>query len=784
MAAGLGGLLAYGLTFFYGRRRLISLRPLMYAGISCWMFLALGGARYTYSLLVPPSSLAYHLATFQENPVTIRGTVERVLSSSFRKRSFFRVHRLTVDTLHIPLEGRVLVYLPASYTDTLYEGQALALHGRLAPLPRRRFPSDVDYGAYLFHKHIHARFYADTLLDTRKRAGTLLFKMRRYVRRILHDALPEPPVRALYAALFLGDRSKLDVHTYENFRTTGLSHLLAISGLHLLVLGFAVYRLLRVLLLRMGFSWKKAEILRTLLTFLILAGYVWISGGSESARRALVMATFFILAPLLHRSIHPLHALGMAGIILLLLDPHAAFRMGFQLSFAAVASLILLMPLFPHRLPRIPTFSYRTFTATLAVTAGTLPVLLYHTGRVYLAGLILNLLSIPLMSGVLLALLPVLFFFPFWEMGAYIYGQMASVCASTLLMLVEQGARWLGWLYLEISFSAFIPWVPFLIGLVAFFGQKQHPLRTRFLLLGIGISLVWNSLHFLRQPPLRVFFLDVGQGDATLIQFPDNSAILVDTGPLWNEEDPSCGRLLPFLRWAGVHRLSAVVLSHPHADHIGALPCLMQQIPVGRIITNGQRTEAPLVQRIYRMSDSLHIPVITALRGDTLSPDPRVRLYVLHPERTPSPLEDPNDGSLVCLLAYGTTHWLFTGDIGKEAEQAILRRFATLLPVDVVKIPHHGSSTSSSPAWVRRSTRAHTLGLIGVGQHNRYGLPDQEIVQRWEARGVQVFQTAREGTIWLETQGRRVERISWRLSADKHRYVRIPDKGIHRGAHS
>ena len=168
-------------------------------------------------------------------------------------------------------------------------------------------------------------------------------------------------------------------------------------------------------------------------------------------------------------------------------------------------------------------------------------------------------------------------------------------------------------------------------------------------------------------------------------------------------------------------------------------------------------------QRATALMDSFGVPRQAVVAGDTLAFDPRTRLHVLYPATTPAAGTDPNDASVVLRLQFGETSWLLTGDAEAGAEAALAARFGGVLAVDVVKVGHHGSSTSSTPPFVRRvDARGVAFAVVSVAERNRYGLPDAPVLTRWADAGAAVLQTAEEGAVWLRSDGQRVTRVGWR----------------------
>ena len=291
---------------------------------------------------------------------------------------------------------------------------------------------------------------------------------------------------------------------------------------------------------------------------------------------------------------------------------------------------------------------------------------------------------------------------------------------------------------------------------------SRRTVARRRLVLAAGASLavgLWVGVaRGEAAPHLDVVFLDVGQGDATLIRTPGGETVLIDAGLRSPYVDEGARTVLPHLQRYGVRRLATLVLTHADADHIGGAASVLRAVPVGRLVVNGADGESDLWREVLAKADSLGVPVQAVRAGDTLAVDPAVRLRVLGPGHLAG---SPNDASVVLRLDYGRTRWLLTGDAEVAGEGALVTRFRDDLAADVVKVGHHGSRTSSTPTLVSAAGRPE-IAVVSVARRNRYGLPDEEPLARWAATGASVLLTSREGAVWLRSDGETVRRHRWR----------------------
>jgi competence protein ComEC len=337
-----------------------------------------------------------------------------------------------------------------------------------------------------------------------------------------------------------------------------------------------------------------------------------------------------------------------------------------------------------------------------------------------------------------------------------------------LLYVNQLGASTLGWT----AVRGFVRNPGVLAGMVLTLlvvaSWRAPPTRWRLMvgaLAAAGLGTLSGAVAGASRPRLDAVFLDVGQGDATLLSFPGSRHVLVDAGPRDRHWDSGERTVVPHLRRAGIGRLYAVVITHPHADHFGGLEAVLLEVDVGRIVVNGQTVDNPMLARTLAVADSLGVPVRAALAGDTLDVGARARFRFLGPQSRPASSDDGstiNDGSLVARAQYGQTSILLLGDAETAGEADVVHRYGRALRSVVVKVGHHGSRTSSTPALVESAAVANGWAIVQVARRNRYGLPDEEPLLRWASARTRVVTTSSEGAVWLQSDGRRFRRIAWR----------------------
>ncbi|WP_028060133.1 ComEC/Rec2 family competence protein [Candidatus Solirubrobacter pratensis] len=636
-------------------------------------------------------------------------------------------------------------------------GEVLKVTARVKPLG--------PFDAYQRRRNAHAALEASRAAGTGERRGGLagvLDSVRRRAERGLEVHLA-PKERALLRGMVLGEDERLSETTRDEFQASGLAHILAVSGQNVMLLAALV--LFAGSLTGMGLR------LRLLLAIGLIAVYVPLAGGGPSIQRAGVMGIAGLVAALAGHPARRWYALLLAAAVTLVLNPRAAAEPGWQLSFAAVASLLAAAPALAGALGRrMPAAVAEVAAITLAATVGTAPLMALHFGQLSLASLPANLIAAP-------AIAPVMWL----GMLAAAAAQAAPALAAPFTALTGPLLVFIQWVAHE-SAGAPLAAVPVhappaavlaiwagAIGLfAAWMRRRRHrPAlggRTRRRRLAIpalaavavaGVTQARAGAPRLARGEMLVSFLDVGQGDATLIQL-DGSAVLVDTGP------PE-GPVLERLRQAHVKRLDALVLTHAQADHEGAAPAVIREHDP-RLVIDGGAGWSTRVQRVLAADRRFRRPqprdsragsaarrIVAPAAGETLALG-ALQLRILWPPAPPPgwrPEGDPNQRAIVARVEAGRFSLLLTAD----AESDVTGPLA-LAPVDVLKVAHHGSEDAGLPALLERLRPR--FAAIEVGRHNTYGHPAPSTIAALRRVVPTVVRTDRDGTVRLHAIGDRM----------------------------
>lgn len=690
---------------------------------------------------------------------------------------------------------------------------------RLVGTPER--PGDAgnfgafDYRAYLSRQGIRWQWTlkgAGALRQTEDAVPPRLLPLRtidgfrQQIGRLTDQLYPSGDAGYM-KGLIVGITEEVDPAQYDRFSRLGLTHVLAISGLHVGVVVFV--------LLRLGALCRLTRERSIDVAFAAMPLYMAITGASPSASRACLMAMIALALARRNRLKDGLHLLAAAAMAMVAWDPRMIENISFQLSFAVTAGLLLFTADAGRLLQGVrPQFARDALAVGVTAQVVSFPLTVYYFHSVHLLSLPANLVIVPLVSFVVLPLgmasvalgamwLP-LGMAPAWVASYANRVTFAMVDwldrAESLRMSWPQPPR--AWVALAYALIAGTVWllrrkqagnsasdVDFLDeDRTAPLTQAAIPIRP-ILRTGAGVLalvLLWSSWWVWGYRPAwldrhaYVQFLDVGQGDGMLVRTGTGKHLLIDTGGTvnfrkpgeeWRERrDPyEIGRklIVPLLRQRGVRKLDALVLTHLDADHIGGAEAVLRDVPVGAILWNGTWKDNALSERLFKAAQARGIPVYAARSGERWMLDSSASLEVLYPPEGDTAVEiasnppslpvlnDQNEYSVVLRMSlYGRT-FLLTGDLEEPGEKRIVaeqmarQEGGALLTdppaVDVMKVAHHGSKTSTSARWL---TWWHPAdAVISAGRNNVYGHPHPTVVERIAAEGSMLFRTDEDGEI-------------------------------------
>lgn len=560
-----------------------------------------------------------------------------------------------------------------------------------------------------------------------------------------------PDHQPLVEALLLGRREYVDPLVRTRFANAGLSHLLAISGMHVGLL--AASFLLLAAAARLS---RNRAILFTLAATWV---YLLVIGAPASALRAGSMITLALLASVLQRPSAAGPIIASAAFLILGLRPMALLEPGFQLSFLGVAGILALRkpllamaPAAVHRRKPLRALA-ESLAVGIAAFIATAPVVAHHFGIVAPISILAGLPAVPLMSLALIGASSAFAFDPFFAPIATHLAAGAGLALDLLDALAAAASA----VPTGHSTVPKPPWWSWGAASAAgAFVVHAGPFRTRRIrrVAGAGTALVvlvvWPLGVRATTDGLEIHFIDVGQGDAIAFRTPRSRWVLIDAGPASAEYDAGERRVIPFLRDRGARRIEALVLTHPDLDHIGGAGAILRNLAVRHVFDPGAPTGRAPYLELLRTIESGDTDWRAARAGRTLDLD-GVRFEFLWPEpETVDAVEDANQISSVVRVVYGDFSILFTGDVGVEVESLLVQTHGDRLRSDVLKLGHHGSATSTSPLFL--DTVEPELAVVSAGRRNRYGHPAPSVIAEVRSRSIAIARTDRDGTVTLKVE--------------------------------
>lgn len=606
------------------------------------------------------------------------------------------------------------------------------------PLPNTNQPG-FHYDEYLYNEGYKGTLTLDEINfeSCTQQSLTILDHIRLY-RYHLGEQMQQLKYGAYITALTTGDTRYLEHKTLNDLKTLGIYHLYAISGSHVALITVQLYYLFKRMYIPLHIG--------KMIIISILPGYVILTGEAPAVVRAALFMAFLLLKP---RFISMLDALAITFIINLIMTPSAIFNVGFQLSYIICFSFIFILQC--YELTPVKLFLLTNFISQFA----TLPILFYHFNIVYFIGLLSNLLFIPLFSififplctFILLSLMLFNFIPDILDTMTHYAFLLHNICVDLFLSLHA--------LPLVIKSQHMVYYVIMMIVIYYLFHQK---LRVQGMAVCLCMILVLIN-HIQNEDALHV--LDVGQGDCIVIEH-DGRVVMIDTGGKidFNEgwEKRTDARtisekvIVPFLYHKGITQIDDLILTHPDLDHIGEAEQLIKLKLVKRIIINKTAVSLPKYRAIHTLAQQYNVPVVD---------ESEVRIAGIN-LITATEGDDINDDSIVTFIQGEKVNALLTGDLSKAQEEEVLTHIPSR--IDVVKIGHHGSDTSTGDILLQREFKS---ALISAGRNNMYGHPHEETLNRLNAYQKRIYNTQSDGRITVKLDRSEISVMRKELKDDK-----------------
>ncbi|MBB5365497.1 DNA internalization-related competence protein ComEC/Rec2 [Deinococcus humi] len=606
----------------------------------------------------------------------------------------------------------------------------LVVSGRLVAPEGQRTPGGFNQAAWLRAQGgVFLPTPSAVLVAAKVRSSQVERGLRGWFRRGLTVGLPAREA-ALMTAIELEDRNDIGREEFtagygirDGFNRSGLAHLMALSGQNV--------ALITVVLIWI-FGWLRwPPLLRFGVPALLLLPYLALVGVSPSITRAVIMGFTVLAALALGRGRpDPYGLMALTALVCLLLFPLWLLDVGFQLSFLAVLALTLSLKAAGKLPERWPLWLRLALVATVLAELGTLPVIAGTFGQLPLVGLPANLVA----GLVMTALVPLGFLAGLLGPGAIIVNPLVGPLAALLLGIVETFGQAPVLTWGQVSPAGFVSYaVCAVAGAAWLWGRVRFRAVLATLLVCTLLTLLPGRLH----PPRELVFIDIGQGDCTLIRLP-HLTVLIDAGGSVNSDFDVGGRtVVPALRALGVRKLDIVIGTHADTDHLEGISGVLRALPVGELWIGQRKTDDPVMTTLLTTAKEEGVPIREVRRGDQIAAD-GATMTVLWPTGQVWSSED-NENSVAVRLESGTWRTAILGDLPDPTEH-----YLGLGHLNVLKVAHHGSRFSTDAALLKET--APTDAIISVGR-NTYGHPNPEMLERLGAAGVRIWRTDRMGTI-------------------------------------
>lgn len=717
------------------------------------IFLILGFVVMENQLRLPKIYYAFD----QEVSCKLTGTVNRIVSKQ-------KVQALYVKNNVISLSGgnsypceNVIVY---TSKDHIYRiGNLITAKGSLQKFKKASNPGQFNEEFYYKIENIDFKLMADLILILDSKSSVYHMCLNYIKNRLIsvyHDILGDREAGTMIAML-LGEKNMLEDDVKRLYQENGISHILAISGLHISLIGMSIFWIFRKCRLSITTA--------TVLTVFFIYSYGELTNFSVSTNRAVVMMVILLCAVLFGKTYDMLSAAALSAMIILIQNPLQLMSAGFLLSFLAVIGIAVLLPALKQLFPGKNALKDSLFISFSAMIATT-PIVLFFFYQFPLYGIITNLIILPFITVLTLSsLLAGILGMLSARLGIFTIGGANYILK--LYDVVCEGIRHLPYHIINIGRPGMIfILVSYSLTLIFVFVSRKYPKKPLILVL------ILSQLIFF--PPssernLRITILDVGQGDAIFMESGEGTSFLIDGGSA-DESKVGTYRIVPFLKSQGIRKLDYAIITHSDQDHINGLMELLSEelFPVRCLVLPDIRNKDEAYLKLEALAMGKGIPVRYIKAGDYIK-EGRLEIFCLHPASEDTNITS-NAGSTVLSVTYGEFDMLLTGDLEAEGERLLIQRLKDktysrewgihpAIDYEVLKVAHHGSKYSTSEELLDLLHPEYTL--ISCGENNRYGHPHPELMERLFKAGSKIWITYDTGAITIRTDGSRLALSSY-----------------------
>ncbi len=617
-------------------------------------------------------------------------------------------------------------------------GDSLYIEGEFKQPEEARNYKGYNYKQYLKTKKIIGTVELEKAKILKSSNGSFIHNIQKYIKDTRNGTLTDEEGNLLLAIL-LGDKDKLSEDIQESFKTSNLSHMLAVSGAHVsyIILGLT-YVLQNSII---GKKNGKIVCIFFLLVFMAITNF------TPSVTRACIMAVLTLFSGIIYRKSDVYTNISVAALITLIFNPYSLLDLGFQLSYGGTIGIIIFIKRIQEKKSNSKVINYIKQMALVSIYANIIiiPIMMYHFNTVSFTFIISNIMASPILGIIVITG----FLFIIASITVKPLTRLIAIFIKPILSILIKISQ----ICSKLPFSNILVVTPYMFNVISYYAiilyciKSKKNNKCKIIICLLIVLILINFIIYIFPQKLRIFFIDVGQGDSTLIITPDKKTVLIDGGGS-DSFDVGEKVLLPYLLDRRILKIDYVLISHFDTDHCGGILTIMEKVKVKNIIISEQAEHSENYERFKKLMIHKKIRLIEVKKWDKIKIGRYSEFKILFPTSRLLSENPLNNNSIVAQFNYNNFKMLFTGDIEKLAEQQILKAEKAEIRADILKVAHHGSKTSSIPEFIKAVKPK--IALIGVGKNNTFGHPNQQTIKNLENIKCRIYRTDLQGEIIIK----------------------------------
>lgn len=617
-------------------------------------------------------------------------------------------------------------------------GDSLYIEGEFKQPEEARNYKGYNYKQYLKTKKIIGTVELEKAKILKSSNGSFIHNIQKYIKDTINGTLTDEEGNLLLAIL-LGDKDKLSEDIQESFKTSNLSHMLAVSGAHVsyIILGLTY-------VLQNSIIGKKNE---KIVCIIFLLFFMAITNFTPSVTRACIMAVLTLFSGIIYRKSDVYTNISVAALITLIFNPYNLLDLGFQLSYGGTIGIIIFIKRIQEKKSNSKVINYIKQMALVSIYANIIiiPIMMYHFNTVSFTFIISNIMASPILGIIVITG----FLFIIASITVKPLTRLIAIFIKPILSILIKISQ----ICSKLPFSNILVVTPYMFNVISYYAiilyciKSKKNNKCKIIICLLIVLILINFIIYIFPQKLRIFFIDVGQGDSTLIITPDKKTVLIDGGGS-DSFDVGEKVLLPYLLDRRILKIDYVLISHFDTDHCGGILTIMEKVKVKNIIISEQAEHSENYERFKKLMIHKKIRLIEVKKGDKIKIGRYSEFKILFPTSRLLSENPLNNNSIVAQFNYNNFKMLFTGDIEKLAEQQILKAEKAEIRADILKVAHHGSKTSSIPEFIKAVKPK--IVLIGVGKNNTFGHPNKQTIKNLENIKCRIYRTDIQGEIIIK----------------------------------